>query len=173
MCVRYVNLSALRTAFRLAWKSKPRLIQEVPPFRHLTEAAPRAAFIEEQEYRRLAAGAAHSLWLRALLATAYSFGFRRGELLNLHVKDIDLIERTIALNPGTTKNDEGRVVVMTTDVYLLLQAWCAGSRQLISCSHVWIARRRLKSFVMTGLFSAGMLDWAGYCVRIAGKKKLK
>ena len=39
-----------------------------------------------------------------------------------------MIERTITLNPGTTKNDDGRVVVMTSDVYVLLQACCAGKQ---------------------------------------------
>lgn len=66
------------------------------------------------------------LRLRALLATAYTFGFRKGELLDLRVRQVNLIDRTITLDPGTTKNEEGREVVMTNDVFLLLQACCAG-----------------------------------------------
>ncbi len=34
-------------------------------------------------------------WLRALLAVAYTFGFRKGELLGLRVSQIDLKARTI------------------------------------------------------------------------------
>ena len=35
------------------------------------------------------------------------------------------------------------------------------------------SKKKIKEFRDDWLFSAGMLDWAGYCVRIAGKKKLK
>jgi integrase len=97
----------------------------VPVFPRLKEAAPRAGFVEEPQYRKLASNASE-LWLRALLATAYAFGFRKSELLDLRVRQLNLIDRTIRLDPGTTKNDEGRVVVMTNDVFLLLQACCAG-----------------------------------------------
>jgi integrase len=118
------DLAALKRAFNLAWRSTPRRIKDVPTFPHLKEAAPRAGFVEEPQYRQLAANA-NELWLRALLATAYAFGFRKGELLNLRLRQINLIDRTIRVNAGETKSGEGRVVVMTNDVYLLLQACCA------------------------------------------------
>jgi len=81
--------------------------------------------VEEIQYKQLATNV-DELWLRALLATAYAFGFRKGELLNLRVRQISLIDRTIRLDPGATKNDEPRVVVMTNDVFVLLQACVAG-----------------------------------------------
>jgi hypothetical protein len=34
---------------------------------------------------------------------------------------VDLAERTVELNPGETKNDRGRVVVMTARAWELLQ----------------------------------------------------
>jgi integrase len=111
------DLAALKGAFNLAWRSTPRRIREVPNFPHLKESAPRSGFVEEAQYRQLMKHA-RELWLRALLAAAYSFGFRTGELLDLRVRQIDLLDRTIRLNPGETKNDEGRVVVMTNDAYL-------------------------------------------------------
>jgi integrase len=58
--------------------------------------------------------------LRAVLAVAYNFGLRKGELLGLRVSQIDLKARTIHLLPGTTNNDKGRAVVMTEDVYKLV-----------------------------------------------------
>jgi integrase len=119
------DLAALKRAFNLAWRSTPRRIKDVPTFPHLKEAAPRVGFVEETQYRRLATNASE-LWLRALLATAYAFGFRKGELLNLRVRQISLIDRTIRLNAGETKSGEGRVVVMTNDVFVLLQACCVG-----------------------------------------------
>ncbi len=66
------------------------------------------------------------MWLRALLATAYTFGFRKSELLNLRVGQVDLLARTIRLNAGETKSGEGRVVKLTQDVYTLLQACVSG-----------------------------------------------
>src|SRR5581483_3724428 len=57
---------------------------------------------------------------------AYNFGFRKSELLHLRVNQIDLFGRTIRLNPGQTKNDDGRVVPMTSDVYTLLAACICG-----------------------------------------------
>jgi len=59
---------------------------------------------------------------------AYSYGWRRGELINLRVRQVDLINRTIRLDPGTTKNGEGREVTMTGEVAELLRAAVDGKR---------------------------------------------
>lgn len=68
------------------------------------------------------------LWLRALLTTAYSFAFRKGELLSLRVRQLDLANGTIRLKAGTTKNGEGRVIVMTREVATLLTACILGKQ---------------------------------------------
>jgi integrase len=121
------DLAALRRAFYLGLRAGK--LQKVPRFPHLKEPAPRSGFVEEAEYRKLVAVLpATELWLRALLATAYTFGFRKGELLNLRVRQISLVDRTIRLNPGTTKSGEGRIAVMTTDVFTLLGAMVAGKQ---------------------------------------------
>jgi integrase len=91
----------------------------------LKESAPREGFVEESAYSRLARNA-RELWLRALLATAYTLGFRKGELLNLKVRQIDLLNRSIRLNAGETKSGDARVVKMTQDVFVLLQACVSG-----------------------------------------------
>jgi len=117
------DLNPLRRAFNLAVKAGK--IQRAPSFPHLKESAPRAGFVEETVYNRLAKHAPE-LWLRALLATAYTFGFRKGELLNLRAEQVDLFERTIRLNAGETKNGEGRMVKMTAEVWTLLQGCTSG-----------------------------------------------
>ena len=53
---------------------------------------------------------------------AYCFGWRVEELLGLKCGQVDLIERTIRLNPGETKNGAGRTVNMTATVYELLSS---------------------------------------------------
>jgi integrase len=49
-------------------------------------------------------------------------------LLNLKVRQIDLLSGTIRLNSGETKNDDGRVVIMTERVRWLLTQCVAGKR---------------------------------------------
>jgi integrase len=60
------------------------------------------------------------LWLRATFETGYTYGWRHEELLALLVRQVDLSDGTIRLEPGTTKNDEGREVSMTLPVRALL-----------------------------------------------------
>ena len=86
----------------------------VPAFpARLKEAAPRKGFITGVEYKKLAANA-KDLWLRCLIACSYSFGFRKGELLNLRVRQVDLIDRWIRLDAEDTKNADPRKVYMTS-----------------------------------------------------------
>ena len=77
--------------------------------------------MEDPKYTKLA-GHANELWLKAILATAYAFGFRKSELLlNMKVRQVDLENRTIRLFTGSTKNNDGRIVKMTAEVYGLLR----------------------------------------------------
>ena len=79
------------------------MVDRVPAFpARLKENRPREGFATDAEYKVLAANA-KELWRRALIACAYSFGFRKGELLNLHVRQVDLLDRWIELEEGTTK----------------------------------------------------------------------
>jgi integrase len=66
--------------------------------------------------------------MRALLAVAHNFAWRKGELLPLRVRQIDLQERTIRLDVGTTKNGRGRTVRMTQEVFTLLSACVLGKK---------------------------------------------
>lgn len=119
------DLSALKRAYHLAHDATPPLVRSVPKFPHLQEAPPRTGFVEEDEYHELASHAT-GLWLRALLAVAYKFGFRKGELLRMKVNQINLGARTIRLWRGTTKSGEPRFVKMApgSDVLVLLTACC-------------------------------------------------
>ena len=44
------------------------------------------------------------------------------------MNQVDLIHRTIRLNPGETKNEEGRIAVMTDEVHTLVSACVAGKQ---------------------------------------------
>jgi integrase len=90
-------------------------------FPRLSERNVRQGFLTDAQYTRLAAECgAEGLWLRALLEVAYTYGWRIGELKAMRVSQVDLRTRTIRLEPGTTKNQDGRTVVMTDAVRELL-----------------------------------------------------
>jgi integrase len=92
----------------------------------LKEDNVRTGFITEAQAELLAAECAKvGLWMRALFAVLFEFGFRVGEALALRVSQIDLARRTIRLNPGETKSGQGREAVMTTATYSLVQLCCA------------------------------------------------
>jgi integrase len=112
--------ATLRAMFNHGTRVTPPMVRHVPAFpARLKEPPARKGFVTDDQYAVLAKNA-KLLWLRALIACAYSFGFRKGELLNLHVRQVDLIGRRIELEEGTTKNDEGRNVHMTSEVFQLL-----------------------------------------------------
>jgi integrase len=111
------ELAALKTAFRLARKKQT---MQVPDFPHLTENNVRTGFLEDREYMTLTANCSE-LWMRLFLEIAYSFAWRKSEILNLKVANISMSARTIRLNTGSTKNDEGREVAMTQRIAALAE----------------------------------------------------
>jgi integrase len=94
------------------------------------------------------------LWLRALIAAAYNFGFRKGELLGLRVRQLNFLDRSILVGEGTTKNDEARLIFMTNEVFELLRACVAGKKP--------------DDFVFTREDGSGVVDpraeWYSLCV---------
>jgi integrase len=118
---------ALKRAFTLAMRATPPRVQAVPYCTHLREDNTRLGFIEHAEYLRLTEHAGE-LWLRAFLELGWTYGWRLTELINLQVKNVDLAAGTIRLDPGTTKNREGRQVSMTARVRELLAACVQGKQ---------------------------------------------
>jgi integrase len=64
-----------------------------------------------------------------MLETAYSYGWRVSELLNLRVGQVDLLNRTIRLDPGTTKSREGREVTIESGRLLQLLRHCVEGKR--------------------------------------------
>jgi integrase len=123
------ELAFLKRAFHLAMRRTPPKVKTCPVIPMYKESDPRTGFLEDAQYTPLAMECSKvGLWLRARLTTAYSFAFRKGELLSMRVKQIDLANGTIRLEAGTTKNGEGRVIVMTREVSTLLTACIIGKQ---------------------------------------------
>ena len=124
------ELALLRRAFSIAFDAEPQKVSRIPKFRRFITSEKgneRRGFVEEPQYRKLM-DAAGPLWLRGLMAIAYNFGFRRGELLGnpkkgtepMRCSQVDLLAGTVTLYSGETKNDEGRTVALTEECRLLL-----------------------------------------------------
>ncbi|MCI0722926.1 MAG: site-specific integrase [Acidobacteria bacterium] len=90
-----------------------------------TERNVRQGFVDDAQYLKLVQACPY-LWLRALLALGYTYGWRKGELLSLCVRQLDLADRTVRLECGTTKNEDGRTIHLTSECYELLKACVAG-----------------------------------------------
>ena len=132
------------------------MVDRTPAFpRKLKENAPRTGFVGDKEYAKLKANC-KAPWLRALIAAGYSFGFRKGELLNLRVRQIDLLDRWIDLETGTTKNGEARKVRMTTEVFELMRG-CVRSKGPDDYVFTRDEERKDGKLVRTRVFSFRMI----------------
>jgi integrase len=124
------ELAVLKRAFNLGRECTPPKVKIVPYIPSLKESNVRKGFAESGGYSRLAEECSQvGLWMRTLLECGYTYGWRHGELLRpLRVRHVDLLSGTIRLDPGTTKNDDGREVVMTQPVRELLTECVRGKR---------------------------------------------
>jgi integrase len=112
------ELALLRRAFSLGFDAEPQKVSRVPKFHRFIvseKGNERRGFVEETEYRRLADATAGQMWFRSLLALGYTYGFRKGKLLEMRCAQVDLLNNTISLYSGETKNGEGRTVVLTKE----------------------------------------------------------
>jgi integrase len=113
----------LRRAFSIGFDAEPQKVVRVPKFhKHIVseKGNERRGFVEEHQYRKLAEAATGKVWLRTLLALGYTYGFRKAELLEMRCKQVDLLNNTVCLYAGETKNGEGRRVTLTEECRLLV-----------------------------------------------------
>lgn len=98
------ELAALKRAFHLAQRAGKAI---PPPFPVLHVSNVRTGFFEEPEVRAVFAHLPEAL--RPVVGFAHLTGWRIGEILPLRWRQVDFTAGTVRLEPGTTKNDEGRV----------------------------------------------------------------
>ena len=116
------EIAILRRMYNLALSLTPPKVNpnRIPRFVTLKEGRPRTGFVTRKDFNRFR-DVYPDLWWKALLTVAYTYGWRKGELLNLQVSQVDLASATLRLNPGTTKNDEGRTVKLTNELRGMLR----------------------------------------------------
>ncbi len=113
------ELAMLGRMFRLAYENGKLL--RLPVIRKLKEAAPRSGFFEREQFEAVRKRLAPDLQLAVTLA--YTYGWRmQSEVLALERHQVDIDAGTIRLDPGQTKNDEGRIVYLTSELKSLLKA---------------------------------------------------
>lgn len=116
------ELALLRRAFSIGFDAEPQKVSRVPKFHKFIvseQGNERRGFVEEAQYRKLFDTAGEP-WLRGLLALAYTYGFRKSELLNMRCEQLDLLNDTVSLYSGETKNGEGRTVKLTEECRVLV-----------------------------------------------------
>jgi integrase len=121
------ELAALKRMYKLAIKTGRLKFGQQPYFPMLKENNVRKGFVKDTQYADLARTTGEvGLWLRTLFELGFIYGWRKGELLGLRVSQVDMMERTIVLHAGETKNDQARMVEMTGAVYDLLAGLVTG-----------------------------------------------
>jgi integrase len=118
------ELAALKRMFRLGFASTPPKVYRVPSFPHLAENNVRAGFLEDGQHQALVKDS--DLWFRAMVEVGRTYGWRISELREMKASQVNLLNRSIRLEPGTTKNGEGREVTMTKTIYELLAGCVSG-----------------------------------------------
>ena len=121
------ELACLKRMYHLAQRVTPPKVLRVPVFPKLSEGNVRKGSLDDAGYSRLV-DASPELWFRVLFELGRTYGWRRGELLRMRAKEVDLLGKTLQLEPGTTKNRDGREVTMTDAVYRLMCALLAGKK---------------------------------------------
>lgn len=112
------ELAGLKRALRLGREATPAKVARVPAFPRLAEAPPRKGFFEFGDYEAMLAALPEEL--KPVLVFAYHTGCRRGEILRMQWPQVDLAERVVRLEPGTTKNREARTIPLVEDLWQVL-----------------------------------------------------
>jgi integrase len=112
------ELQALKRIFNLAVEDGK--IAARPKIKMLKESAPRSGFFERDQFESVLAHLPEEI--RPVITFAYHTGWRiASEVLPLEWRQIDFDAGEVRLDPGTTKNGEGRVFPMTTDLRAVLE----------------------------------------------------
>lgn len=146
------EVSVLSRMLRLAYENEKLL--RLPVIRRLKENGPRQGFFEREQYeavRRLLRPD-----LQVAVAVAYTFGWRmQDEVLTLERRQVDLEAGMLRLEPGTRKNNEGRLVYLPAELEIAL-------REQIACVQ---ALERQAGRIVPWLFPHLKGPWRGERIR--------
>jgi integrase len=127
------ELAALKRMFNLAIRCTPPKVAQAPYIPMLRENNVRKGFIEHENYLALRKELPEQL--KPVFIFAYFTGWRKAEILNLKWNQVNLREGIVRLEPGETKNDEGRTLFMEPELCQMIQELYRTRR--MDCLHVF------------------------------------
>lgn len=113
------ELAALHRAFTLGHEAAK--VVRVPAFPTIKLQNTRTGFVEADAFERLLVELPPEQ--RVLATLAHWIGWRRGELLGLEWRQLDLETGEVRLDPGSTKNGDGRVAFLPAEALETIRAW--------------------------------------------------
>lgn len=121
------ELQSVGAAFKMAFQHEPPKVQRIPKIEWLPEDNARRVFIDADDMQKLKTAAkARSIQSVCALEIMFTYGWRRGEVVNLKVRNVFLADKAIRLDD--TKNGDGREVPITATLEPLLTALVVGRK---------------------------------------------
>jgi len=125
------ELAAIRRAFNLAVAAGK--FWHRPHVPMLREANPRQGFFEPEMFETLRAELPDYLY--GVITFGYYTGWRKSEIVSLRWQQVDLKRGEVRLEPGTTKNREGRTVFLDGELREVLErSW---EMRVPACDYVF------------------------------------
>lgn len=130
------ELAALKRAFNLAIRAGK--LWHRPYIPMLREDNVRQGFFEPEQFEAVRAELPDYLY--GAITFGYYTGWRKGEVLSLRWQQVDLAHGEVRLEPGTTKNRDGRTIFLDGELRGVLERqW---ERRAPGCEHVFHRRSR-------------------------------
>ncbi len=128
------ELAAIKRIFNLAaTECTPPKVGQVPYIPTLGENNIRKGFFEFDEFNALRE--ALPIYLKPVVTFGYRIGWRKKEVLTLTWPKLDLKQNVLRLDPGETKNKEGRTIYLDQEVSALLHGLFAQRR--LGCPYIF------------------------------------
>lgn len=158
------ELAALKRMLNLGARCTPPKVDRVPHIPMLKESNPRKGFFEHADF--IAVRDALPGYLKGLVTFAYKTGWRKEETVGLQWGEVDRERGTVRINPGESKNDEGRIVRLDAELKGVFEAQWAQRKKIEKlCPYVFpneTGTDRIKDF-------RGSWDAACTTAKIPGK----
>ena len=108
-----LELATLRKALKVAHEHGK--LDKLPVIHMLRPATPRSGFFEREQFEAVSRELPPDI--RVVVLIGYTYGWMiTSEVLPITWRQVDLEAETLRLDPGTTKNRDGRVVYLTPEV---------------------------------------------------------